>query len=141
MRMPVYAPGLPLSQPGPELFEPTPRLGGHEVRAEICSGADEKQWGKCKKRSVVYEHECITCKDRMREGLRDGPPKLINKNGGEQNEREKIVKKRKIENRENSMVKEKERGEKEGAEFKYIGESSRSGYERFKEHRGKFENL
>ena len=42
---------------------------------ELCSGADEKQWGRCKKRSLVYEHECISCKKDERK--EESPPNMV----------------------------------------------------------------
>ena len=47
---------------------------------ELCMGSEEKQWGKCRKRNLVYEHECMTCRKVIEEKRN---PSDENRNDGE----------------------------------------------------------
>ena len=94
----------------------------------MCSTGNEKLWGKCKERNVVYENECMICKpneEKDEEGNNGGGEERISKPSGE---------KRKIEAIERKPIERKK-------SVKYIGETSRSGFERSKEHWDQFENL
>ena len=98
---------------------------------KLCNGMDEKMWGKCKTRCIVYENECITCKEK------DVEMKTENR---ESEDREKRIiennnKKRKADNGEKDCV------NKKIEVYKYIGETSRSAYERLCEHWRKFKDL
>ena len=35
---------------------------------KLCNGTDEKLWGTCKTRNIVYETECYTCKEKNEGG-------------------------------------------------------------------------
>ena len=87
--------------------------------------------GKCKRRSVVHEPQYETCKV---EPLR-GPEEITEKKEIEEESKERSGEKRKGTEEENEVERVK------GREVKYIGETSRSGYERMREHWRDYENL
>ena len=46
----------------------------------MCSTGNEKLWGKCKERNVVYENECMICKpneEKDEEGSKKGGEERI----------------------------------------------------------------
>ena len=97
--------------------------------------------GKCKQRSVVYETTCVLCDEkRKKEEEKRKELEKDNKKKKEKEEEETIGKKRK---------RRDIRGEKENEEIefkrtqkvKYIGETSKSGYERLKQHLKDFKNF
>ena len=85
---------------------------------------DEKLVGQCKKTCVVYEVECLNCKatiDKEESQNRE----LV---GGEEKENSKTGEKRKRQEKMELPVKSSARS------VKYIGETSRSAFERQQEH-------
>ena len=100
----------------------------------MCSTGNEKLWGKCKERNVVYENECLICKPtednkKEKEGRK------------ERKEREKEMSKPSGEKRKIEISEKKITEKKENRAVKYIGETSRSGFERSKEHWDQLNNL
>ena len=81
--------------------------------------------GKCKRRSVVHEPQYETCKV---EPLR-GPEEITEKKEIEEESKERSGEKRKGTEEENEVERVK------GREVKYIGETSRSVYERMRDFR------
>ena len=108
----------------------------------FCNSKEEKLWGSCKIRNIVYENECLTCLGERDINIED---EKNSKRRGEEEKPEEVV----SNNNKNKKRKSYERGEevleeskvKSKKVYKYIGESSRSGYERSKEHWDDFENL
>ena len=102
----------------------------------FCYGNNEKMIGKCKQRGVVYETLCMIC-ERKKKKEED---KIV---GSEITVEEKTGEKRKRDSLIEDIMKEKNKKENEKREIqtKYIGETSRSGYERIKEHMSDYLNL
>ena len=115
-------------------WEKTP-CGREDCR--FCSSKEEKLWGKCKSRNIVYENECYTCLEKIEEEKETTGETV---NIVVENTMENNKGKRKSENREKE-VERKSKDSEERTKYKYIGESSRSGYERVNEHWKDFENL
>ena len=88
----------------------------------------------CKKRSIVYQTWCHTCRERLRlemEAVDKEKEKLVGVDKKTKKRKRNEINATKIEN----MRKEEERRkELERRTFKYIGETSRSAYERGGEH-------
>ena len=109
-----------------------------EVRCEredclFCYGANEKMIGKCKQRGVVYETLCMLCERERKkeEGSSEEEDSESTEISGEKRKRVDIVEKKKT----------ADRIERSKKQTKYIGETSRSGYERMREHLKDFKNL
>ena len=115
-----------------------------DCKREKCKFCDKEETrGKCKQRGVVYENECLLCKEggkEEKESEREswrGISTIVEEEEKPDKE-EKTGKKRSREevksNRDDENLKKKK-------VVKYIGETSRSGYERLCEHWRDFENL
>ena len=99
---------------------------------------DEKMVGKCKDKGVVYEIECITCKKENNK-VKD---KEKEKRENERIEEEEMNtgEKRKWRRDDDDEGSKEEKPETKPA-VKYIGETSRSAFERYKEHLEDFRNI
>ena len=105
----------------------------------FCDSGDKKLLGKRKQRNIVYENECMLCK---------GGDTKLNSEATEEEEKEKSGDRVADENSDNKRKRsliERERSCQPSNEaklgYKYIGETSRSGYERCEEHWRDFSNL
>ena len=119
----------------------------------ICRTEGSKK-GSCRRRNILYETFCITCSKLMLENERKFEEIIREVNnekevevGGEKEvggEREKESEKENDEDRNRELISietENKEEERENHLFKYIGESSRSGYERGVEHWDQFIRL
>ena len=100
----------------------------------FCYGNNEKMIGKCKQRGVVYETLCMLCEKKrkqLEDAYGDEEIQKIEIQGGEKRKREDM---KEIEERRKLKEESKQ-------QTKYIGETSRSGYERLREHMKDFQNL
>ena len=95
---------------------------------KICEGPEEKMWGRCKYRNVVYETQCMICLNSEEK-----------KETKERIEVEENVDKgrKRVRELENKEVREKVKGRI----VKYIGETARSCYERQREHFSDYKNM
>ena len=102
---------------------------------KLCCTGNEKLWGKCRERNLVYENDCLLCKS-------DGEMKESRGGGGEEDKtgdlKTKTGEKRKDRERDE---REEKRYNRKKLEVKYIGETSRSCFERANEHWQQLENL
>ena len=123
-----------------------------------CSAGEEEKKGKCKRRNVVYETYCITCREKEEKERKDKelkenteekelPEKIVTLDEMIEMEKENIRKRKRYEEskleaeKENKKEKTEAEKEKKDYTFKYIGETGRSGYERGQEHVKSFENF
>ena len=101
----------------------------------FCYGNNEKMIGKCKQRSVVYETICMLCERKKKKKMKENSSEI-----SETDREEKTGVKRNreflLDNRERRMSTENTE-----TQTKYIGETSRSGYERIREHMSDLINL
>ena len=99
------------------------------VDCRICESPEEKIWGKCRHRNVVYETQCMTCynekSSKERKEVREEKEPTMEESGEKR--------KREEENREMKIIKKKI--------VKYVGETARSCYERQQEHFKDYTNL
>ena len=98
----------------------------------MCGSPEEKEWGKCKFRNVVYETQCMTCYNNTK-----GEEKVIARINDIEPERKDGKKRTREEEERECEVKE----DKKRKVVKYVGETSRSGYERQIEHFKDYKNL
>ena len=124
----------------------------------LCKSANENEKkGLCKRRNIVYETFCISCKENEKKKKREERERdeeieekeieiIIGENDGKVEEKkrkrewESTKEDKRKDKRENEERKEKKEKEKEEYKVKYVGETARSGYERCKEHVRDFEN-
>ena len=115
------------------LHKSNPWEGIHcgRIGCNFCDSGDEKLVGKCKQRNIVYENECITCKEGGEE------EKMIMEKKLDASEREERSNNDAISNENDKTKNEKKRKRRGGEErenqlkkkpppiYKYIGETSR----------------
>ena len=108
----------------------------------FCERPVEKVWSKCYTRGIVYESQCMTCLiesqrkfKAVNKKLKENNPNLMENNRefttGNKRPRELKVMKEEI----------KDGGKSKEKIVKYVGETSRSGYERSKEHFDDFDKI
>ena len=97
----------------------------------FCNGNNEKMIGKCKQRGVVYETLCMLCERKRKSSEEETIENTEIENTGVKRKREQVKEMREAERKE----------EEKRKQTKYIGETSRSGYERMREHMKDFSNL
>ena len=96
------------------------------------SRKDQKEAVKsCKRRSIVYKTWCHTCKVKTRQEIEE---KYVKKNQEEKNEKKRKRNMKTTEKENDKDLRKKIEKEIEEKTYKYIGESSRSCYERATEH-------
>ena len=111
------------------------------VTCQSSQNEKKEKFRSCKRRSIMYETWCQTCVSRLRKKIGLEKEKGNEKEIGK--EKEEIGKKRKLEE-DVDLSKEKVRKLEEEVRkktYKYIGESSRSAYERGLEHLKDVKNL
>ena len=126
------------------LHKSNPWEGEHCGRkgCNFCDSGDSKLVGKCKLRNLVYENECLLCKGGIEKQKGVATNNKDEEETIECSENKRNKRKREfIEKERGRNVNECQSDKRESQVYKYIGETSRSGYERCEEHWKDFTNL